>query len=139
LEYSSLLVPFWKEGIFGIALDRIFDVEHYSELPQAFARILVPDMVSSWNVNPSLVGWYFVYLDSLPFTFLYSMMLCVVMVFLGRLISKEHVFGDFVFFIILSLMLPGWVAQQVSFIFGMFFYLILIMIGNLFNKQVKPV
>jgi len=139
LEHSGKLVPFWKEGIFGIALDRIFDAVHSFELPQAFARILVPDMDSSWNVNPSLFGWYFVYLDSFPFTFLYSLVLCLIMVFLGRLISKEQVFGDFVFFIILTLMMPGWVAQQVSFIVCMIFYLILIMMSNMFHKQVKLV
>lgn len=132
LIISSQLAPFWKEGIFGIAFDKIFSIEHALELPQAFARILVPEMISSWNVNPSLAGWYYVYSEFLPLTLAYSALLCVVMTLLGRVISKDPVFGDFVYFVLLTLLIPGWLAQLISFITGMLAYILIILMSRIF-------
>lgn len=119
------LGAFWKEGILGIVWDRLSGQPHLPEAAQALAAFIAPDLDSGWNVNPSLVGWLGLYADMLPLALLYLVLLCLASVALGQMISQTLFFRDVLWFIWLSFLVPGWIAQFISVLVAMVIYLAL--------------
>lgn len=119
------LGAFWKEGILGIIWDRMSAQPHLPEAAQALASFIAPDLDSGWNVNPSLVGWLRLYAHALPLTLLYLGALCLASVALGQLISQTVFFRDVLWFIWLTFLIPGWIAQFISLLVAMGLYLAL--------------
>lgn len=108
------LNPFWKEGVLGIVFARIFGEPPGAEAGQALASFIAPSLDSSWNVNPSLIGWLSMHLDALPFAIIYLICLCVVSVWLHQQLTRSEASFDRLWFIWLSMLIPGWIAQFVS-------------------------
>lgn len=119
------LGAFWKEGIVGIVWDRLIGMNHAPEAAQALAMFIAPTLDSSWNVNPSLVGWLMIYDESFPMTLLYVVMLCSLsIVFMSR-VSRSRFSQDVLWFVWLTFLIPGWIAQFVSFLVAMAIYVFL--------------
>ncbi len=113
------ITPFWKEGVLGIILDRQLGNQHPPETPQALASFIAPALDSSWNVNPSLVGWLIVHAESFPATLLFLAWLGALSIFFAQLIDQNASFRDMVWFIWLVFLVPGWIAQFVSFVLAL--------------------
>ena len=111
---EDALNPFWKEGMIGIIIARLSGKEHGAEAAQALASFIAPDLESSWNVNPSLVGWLGMHLGTLPFAITYVICLCVVSALLHQQLTRSETSFDRLFFIWLTMLIPGWIAQFVS-------------------------
>ncbi len=131
LVSSGQLVPFWKEGIYGIAWDRLHGVNHVMEVPRALAALIDPYNTSSWNVNPSIVGWIIIYSEFLPVVIFYICALVIGFVLISRSISKDPVFIDFVYFLLSTFLLPGWISQLITFANAFLIYLIISIIFKL--------
>jgi hypothetical protein len=125
------IAPFWKEGVLGIIWDRQVGNVHPPESAQALASFIAPSLDSSWNVNPSLTGWLTMHADQLPLALLYLTALCAVSIVFAQLIDQRAQFRDVIWFIWLVFLVPGWVAQFVSFVLALAVYLVLALISRL--------
>jgi hypothetical protein len=110
------------EGPYGVALDRMFGVKHAMEVPQALAGLIDPFLNSSWNVNPSIVGWIIIYSDYIHLVIFYILALSISFVWISKFISNEPIFLDFIYFLLLTLLIPGWIAQLLIFLNALIFY-----------------
>jgi hypothetical protein len=118
------VMAFWREGLFGVLYDRMFAIERLPESSQLLATFIVPDTQSAWNVNPSLVGWFFIYGDALPFALVYVLLLCVASFVLMKKISNTRHARDALWFYWLVLLVPGWISQFASFVGAMLLLLV---------------
>lgn len=111
---NELVGGFWNEGYFGLLFDRLFGHERPPGSAQVLAEFIAPNLDSAWNVNPSIVGWFFVYAASFPLTLLYVGLLCVAsFVLLGRFASDLHA-RDALWSYWVVFLVPGWVSQFAS-------------------------
>ncbi len=131
LVESGGMVPFWKEGVLGIIWDKLMGENHGPEAAQALASFIAPFQDSSWNVNPSLVGWLTMHQGMWPLAVLYLAALCVSSIMLGGLIDKRPFFRDTIWFIWLIFLVPGWIAQFVSFVLALAVYVMLAWMSQL--------
>lgn len=131
LVTNGSITPFWKEGLLGIIWDQQMGNSRAPETAQALAAFIAPGLDSSWNVNPSLLGWLTVHGQLLPLALLYLVTLCAASVVLAQLIDNRAAFHDTVWFIWLIFLVPGWISQFVSFVLAMGVYLALMQISRL--------
>lgn len=117
------VMAFWREGLFGVFYDRVFAIERLPESSQLLATFIVPETESAWNVNPSLVGWLFIYGDALPFALVYVLLLCATSFVLMKKISNTTHARDALWFYWLVLLVPGWISQFASFVGTMLLFL----------------
>jgi len=134
---SGGLVPFWKEGVPGIIWDKIVGQDHGQEAAQALAMFIAPSLDSSWNVNPSLYGWLTMYGEFLPLAVVYVGSLCALSIALGSLIDDRPHFRDALWFIWLTFLVPGWIAQFVSFVLALGVYIGLALLSRLRWRRVR--
>jgi hypothetical protein len=125
------IAPFWREGVLGIIWDRQLGNVHPPESSQALASFIAPSLDSSWNVNPSMTGWLTMHAEQLPLALLYLSLLCAASIVLAQLIEQRTAFRDVIWFIWLVFLLPGWIAQFVSFVLALATYLVLAAITRL--------
>jgi len=118
------VMAFWREGLFGVLYERMFAIERLPESSQLLATFIVPDTQSAWNVNPSLVGWFFIYGDALPFALVYILLLCAASFVLMKKISNTRHARDALWFYWLVLLVPGWISQFASFVGAMLLLLV---------------
>lgn len=121
---SGQLIPFWKEGLLGTIWDTLTGTFHAPELPSVVATFIAPDLTSSWNVNPSLIGWLSVYSGYMPLPIIYVMLLGIASIVLGKFSSDTIFFRDSLWFVWLTFFIPGWIAQFVTFLVAMTIYLL---------------
>jgi len=121
---GSGVMAFWREGLFGILYDKVFAVERLPESSQLLATFIVPATESAWNVNPSLVGWFFIFGDTLPFALVYVLLLCTASFVLMKKISNTRQARDALWFYWLVLLVPGWISQFASFVGSMLLFLL---------------
>lgn len=121
---EDALNPFWKEGVIGIIIARLSGKEHGSEAAQALASFIAPNLESSWNVNPSLVGWLGMHFDTLPFAIVYVIFLCIASAWLHQQLTRSKVSFDRLYFIWLTMLIPGWIAQFISILLAQAVFLI---------------
>ena len=114
--------PFWNEGIVGIIIDRLFGVERGAESGQALAAFIAPQLGGSWNVNPSVIGWLHMHIEVLPLALIYLLGLCVLSALLQKRLNDTKGAFDRLWFIWLILIVPGWIAQFVSFVMAQFLF-----------------
>ena len=122
---SAAVAPFWKEGLFGVLYDRLAEVPRMPESSQLLASFIVPETSSAWNVNPSLVGWFYIYAGFFPITLLYVAGLCCLSVILMKRISDSRAARDALWFYWLIFLLPGWISQFASFVATMLMVVVL--------------
>lgn len=129
------MVPFWKEGVLGIIWDKLMGQDHGPEAAQALAAFIAPFLDSSWNVNPSLPGWLTMYEHLLTLAVLYVAGLCALSIVLGSLIDDRPLFRDAVWFVWLTFLVPGWIAQFVSFVLALGVYIALALLSRVSLKR----
>lgn len=121
---EGALNPFWKEGLVGIIIARLSGEEPGAEPAQALASFIAPNLESSWNVNPSLVGWLMMHFDTLPFAIVYVMCLCVMSAWLHQQLTRSEASFDRLYFIWLTMLIPGWIAQFISILIAQTIFII---------------
>ena len=111
---NELVAGFWSEGYFGLLYDRFFGHERLPGSAQMLAEFIAPNLDSAWNVNPSIVGWFYAYAAWFPLTLLYVGFLCVAsFLLLGRFASDRHA-RDAMWSYWVVFLVPGWVSQFAS-------------------------
>jgi len=119
-------VPFWKEGIFGIAYDKLFHGERGLTLGVMFteyAGLNSGDSFGNWNTNTGLVTWFFVAPFLSPFFVTYIVFLCLLSTFLVKSMRRSPYSLDGLWFVWLIYLMPPWIGAFVSFIYALFIFI----------------
>ena len=132
---NEFLNNFWKEGIFGLIFDAFFQLDRVKDVPQHLALYIAPDLESSWNVNPSLVGWVSIYGEYLFLPLAYIGLICVISYLAMSMIGQSQNAYDTLWFIWLIYLIPGWIAQFMGFIFGIVVFISINLLLNMFASR----
>lgn len=127
-------VPFWKEGLAGVMFDRMFGVNRLSESSGLLAQFIVPGNNSAWNVNPSVIGWFSIYSDSLPQAIVYVLLLAILSYVLMKKLADTVHSKDVLWFYWLVFIIPGWISQFSSLIIAMIMFILLNVVLSLMVK-----
>ncbi|WP_165803853.1 oligosaccharide repeat unit polymerase [Limnohabitans planktonicus] len=133
----EIVAPFWNEGIHTLAWDRLFSETQRLDVGKAIANILDPYSLNiNWNSNPTFIGWFFI-IPILSFlNIIYASLLVCITSMLIKPISTAEVTKDFLWYMILVLIIPGWYGAYVLFVYGCFLYFLL---HILFISKIKVV
>jgi len=131
----GLVVPFWWEGIHGIALDRLFGAERSMNIGVAFASLIDPAIdIGTWNANIGYVGWFFIMPAYAVVYLAYTAMLAFLSVLLLRRISSKPLAKDMLWYGWLVFLVPGWLASFVLFVHSLFVFMCIQRITDFVHK-----
>lgn len=123
---TGAILPYWMEGLHGLAYGRIAGVELPPNIGVALAKLIDPFQVDvNWNSNPGYVGWFIVSPWSAFLYLLYTFFLAFLSIFLVRKMGGRSISLDMVWFAWLSFLLPGWIASFVLFVHSLCVFLML--------------
>ena len=121
--------PFWMEGLHGIFFDKLFHGEKIMNIGVAFT--MYEDFwgkvfdVGSYNVSLGYASWFFITPYLAPFYVIYTLLLGFVSYFLVKKIGISELSEDMLWFYWLGLLLAGWLAVFVTFIYALLLFLII--------------
>ena len=108
--------PYWKEGIYGIAYDRLAGNTPRFNIGVALAYAIDPDQEEgSWNSNPGYASWLILDPASAPLYLGYTtglLFLCVVVI---KRLGGGTAAYDMLWWACLGYLVPGWTASFVLF------------------------
>lgn len=108
--------PFWKEGIYGIAYDRLSGNTPRANLGVALATAIDPSSEEgSWNSNPGYASWLYLQPLLAPSYLLYTFGLLLFCMYLVKRLNGGTAAQDMLWFACLSYLVPGWIASFVLF------------------------
>lgn len=132
---SGDLLPFWKEGIYGIALDKILGKESKGDLGVALAKTIAPEEVNiNWNSNPGFLSWIFIDPIMAPIYLAYVFGLLWLSMILVKKLGPEIAAFDMLWFAYLNYLLPGWIASCVLFLNSLLLFYIAHWISDFLAK-----
>jgi len=122
---SGLIAPFWMEGIYGIAYEKIFGLEPAVNIGVALANLIDPVQIEiNWNANPGYASWLFMFPFLAPMYVAYTLGLIFISIFLVKRMSRRILPMDMLWFACLLYVVPGWLASFVLFVHSLIiFYL----------------
>ena len=124
---SGSFLPFWLEGLHGVILDRIFDIDSISitaKFPE-YAGFPGNFQLGEWNTNIGYVGWFFIAPILIPQYILYTFSLAFLSVFLTKKISNEESAMDMLWIAWVVYLLAPWLNIFILFIYALFLFYIL--------------
>lgn len=108
--------PFWQEGIYGIAYDRLAGAQPVPNLGVALAVAIDPSQeAGSWNSNPGYASWLILDPVEAPLYLAYTLGLIALCVAMVKRLGGGTTAMDMLWFACLSYMVPGWLASFVLF------------------------
>lgn len=126
-EYGAgQFTPFWREGLHGIALERLYFGARSVPIGIAFtdyAALGHGVEVGSWNTNIGYVGWLFIAPWGIPLYLLYTLLLGYISVFLMKKLGQTAQTADMIWLTWLLYLLPPWHAMFVGFLYAMTVFL----------------
>lgn len=126
--YQEEFIPFWREGLHGIIIDRIFGSDRGVNLAVAFTAFADFGWsfdVGSWNTNVSYPAWAFISPYLIPAYFLYTVAICALSMVAMKLISKKDSAMDMLWISWLFFVLPPWFGTFVQFVYAALVFLFL--------------
>ena len=125
---SGNFIPFWKEGIFGIAYDRLFYGTKGVPLNVVFpwyAGLGNHENLGGWNVNTGFSTWFFIKPELGLFFILYVFFLCALSSILMKTISSKPSAMDGLWLAWLVFILPPWLGAFTGYIYGLIVYILI--------------
>ena len=125
--------PFWKEGLLGIAYDRLFLKGKSISLNVMFTQYAGLNghlNFGDWNINIGFLSWVFVSPECAIFYFLYIFLLCGISVFLTKKINSDVSQVEGLWLIWLLFLMPPWLGAFVGYIYALIFYIIVKFVIN---------
>lgn len=134
---SDKFSPFWKEGLHGIILDRLFSTE--KALPIGVAFTQYGDFnwefdIGNWNTNIGYVGWFFIAPYLTPLYIAYTLFLGFLSFYLVKKIGISNSSEDMLWLAWLAYLLPPWLGAFVNFVYALFIFLLIKIIATRFPK-----
>lgn len=128
---NGVFYPFWKEGIIGLAFDKISGRQKVVPVGVAmtsYAGLSTVENFGDWNVNISYLGWIlFDYMD-LHWYILYTLLLCSLSLFFLKKISGGNSGYDGVWFAWLLYLMPAWWGAFVGYVYAQFIFLVIVVV-----------
>lgn len=122
---TESVAPYWKEGIYGIAYDRITGQPPLPNLGSALAMAISPGQDEvSWNSNPGYLGWILIEPESAPLYLLYTLGLLLACIYMVKKMGGDTRAQDMLWFACLSYLAPGWIASLVLFTNSLLMFLL---------------
>jgi hypothetical protein len=134
---SDQILPFWLEGIHGVAFYRLIGSELPDNIGIQFGKLLDPSNVDvNWNVNPGLFVWWF--MD--PFLgILYSIYILFILYMTISLVKSIHAntpeTSDVIWFSWLAFLMPGWTGSIYLFFHATLLFYLCHFIGGIFINK----
>jgi hypothetical protein len=136
--YSGDFVPFWKEGLFGIAYDSAFSGARGKTLSVMFplyGGLASVESIGNWNLNTSFLSWLvilpeysFIYISFIVFTCFLSV------VFYKTIPGYKSDKLDGLWFVWLVYLLPPWWAAFTGYIYCLILFLLMILVLDRFPR-----
>ena len=130
---NGIINPFWREGLLGLTLDRLFGIRT-PDLGVAVANCIDPFHLNNWNVNPGYVGWFFLQPWTIPLLLFYTAVLCWISMYFVKKLAPGETSLDILWLAWLSFLVPAWLASMVLFIFVLFAFHCLHLLAALYFK-----
>lgn len=134
---NAKFAPFWKEGLHGIILDRLFAGEKSMPIGVAFTQYGNFNWefdVGNWNTNIGYVGWFFITPYLIPLYIVYTLFLGFLSFFLLKKIGISKSSEDMLWLAWLVFLLPPWIGAFVGFIYALLVFLFIKLIVSRFPK-----
>jgi hypothetical protein len=138
MRVRGIAGDFWSEGIFGVIADILTSSVRLQESAQTLAQLIAPDLESSWNVNPSFIGWLGIHGAMAPLAALYVAVLAFVSHLLMKTVADTETGRDVLWYTWLVLIVPGWIAQFASFIWGLGVFIGLVWALGVAERLTRP-
>jgi hypothetical protein len=130
---QGLVNPFWREGLTGLTLDRLFGTR-IPDLGVALADRIDPFHQNNWNANPGCVSWFFIQPWAFPFFLAYTAVLCWISMYLVKKLGPRQTSLDMLWFAWCLYLIPGWIASLVLFSFVLLVFHCLHLVASLYYK-----
>lgn len=121
---SSTITPFWKEGIYGIAYDRILGQHSLPYLSDSLAMVIEGKDEVHWNSNPGYLAWMVIDPASAPLYLVYTLGLLFTWVYMIKKLNGDTRAKDMIWFACLSYLVPGWIASCLLFTHSLLLFLL---------------
>jgi hypothetical protein len=111
-EFDRIL-PFWLEGIHGVAFYRLIGGELPDNIGIQFGKLLDPSNIDvNWNVNPGLFVWWYMN----PFMgIFFSIYICILLYLTISMVKNIHAntaeVREVIWFSWLAFLIPGWTGS----------------------------
>lgn len=125
IEQGSV-APFWKEGLVGLAFDRLMGNEKIPNIGVAitdFANLGDEERVGEWNVNISYIGWLFISPFYIPLYISYTLLLCLGSVVLVKRLNAGKDGMNGLWLAWLLYLLPPWWGAFVGHLYALLVFL----------------
>lgn len=125
LKNSRVSTDFYQENISSVFLNKINLKNDALNTSDLLAKYIATDYDTSWNVNPSLVGWIIIQNDYYLLPVLWVIFLCLVFTMLSKAISNDEYTQNMRWLFWLVFLFPGWIFQFSSVILSLFIYILI--------------
>lgn len=130
---SGGIMPFWAEGLVGIAVNRVLG--QTAEIPVGvaitdYADLGDPEDIGNWNVNVAYVGWFFIYPMAAPIYISYTLLLCAASAFLVKQINAGADGQNGLWLAWLLYLLPAWWGAFVGYVYALCVFVALAVLLN---------
>ncbi|WP_251972478.1 oligosaccharide repeat unit polymerase [Sphaerotilus microaerophilus] len=119
-EYEQgAFAPFWKEGLPGIAYDLVFNGRKTIYIGTAitgYADLGNPETFGDWNSSISYVGWFFIAPQHAALYLAYTLLLCIISVYLTKRCNGNALTQDGLWLAWLLYLLPPWWGAFITYI-----------------------
>lgn len=132
LKNTGVSTEFYEENFSDIFIKKVNKDNEKYNTSDLLAKYISPELNSSWNVNPSLVGWILIQNDFYILPVMWVIFLCVIFTLLSKSISDDYHTKNMRWLFWLVFLFPGWIFQFSAVIFSMMIYIIL---SLLFKKK----
>ena len=132
-DYASFkFLPFWLEGLHGIAFDRIFYGQERDSIGVLLNQYLNPNFEGSGNTNISYPGWFFIAPYLAPIYICYTLTLGFLSMYFIKKIKNDNMAKDTIWLVWVMYLMPPWLGAMIKFIYSALFFLIL---KKLFSRK----
>jgi len=133
---AGQMMPFWMEGIHGLAIYRITGITPLADFGHVLADVIEPMQTDvSWNANPTFAGWFFVapFWSLLYLTYVFGLMTFAIVI-IKRLRGTIFAY-DMLWFACLSYLLAGWLASFVLLVHSFIVFYLFHLFVNRFSSR----
>ncbi|TLJ02700.1 polymerase [Escherichia sp. E3659] len=125
LKNNGESTDFFEENFIYIIANKLGIADNKINTPDLLAKYISPSLESSWNVNPSLIGWVFIQNDLYILPIIWIVFLCFLFTMLSKIIANDVYATNMRWLFWLIFLFPGWIFQFTAVIFSLFVFVLL--------------
>ncbi len=134
---NGSFLPFWADGLPQLIYRKLINLTAQPNVGIITPSYLLPNSIyelESYNISIGYISWAFIAPYFLPLYLFYTIALCIISVFLIKQMDFKQSSFDVIWFSWLVYLSAGWLSQFIAFIYGIFIFLILVLISQAISK-----